>query len=98
MVSRPPEIVAVVQRIAVLAVLGGIFLLCAALAWWASFYREIGLADALSCLYARGGTCGFITHVAGEAGRMAYSPSIFWLGAGSLVGGGLLRLGIAVRA
>jgi len=97
MASRPPEIVAAVQRIAVLAIIGGIVLLGVALVWWASFYRGIGLADALSCLYARGGTCGFIMHVAGEAGRMAYSPSIFWLGAGSLVGGGLLRLGIAVR-
>jgi hypothetical protein len=98
MALRPPDIVAAIQRIAVLATLGGIFLLCVALVWWASFYRAIGLADALSCLYARGGTCRLITHVAGEAGRMAYSPAVFWLGAGSLLGGGLVRLGIAVRA
>jgi hypothetical protein len=98
MASQPPEIVAAVRCIAGLAILGGIGLLCVALVWWASFYWAIGLADALSCLYARGGTCGFITHVAGEAGRMAYSPSIFWLGAGSLVGGGFLRVGIAVGA
>jgi hypothetical protein len=98
MASRPPEIVAAVRRIAVVAILAGIGLVGVALMWWASFYRGIGLTDALSCLYARGGTCGFITRVAGEAGRVAYSPSIFWLGAGSLVGGGLVRLGIAVRA
>jgi hypothetical protein len=96
--SQPPEIVAAVQRIAAVAILGGIGLLCVAVVWWASFYRAIGLVDTLSCLYARGGTCGFITHVAGETGRMSYSPAIFWLGAGSLVGGGLVRLGIAVRA
>jgi hypothetical protein len=60
------------------------------------FYRSVGLGPAFSCLYGRGGTCDFIRHVAAEAGRVAYSPKVFRLGAVVLAGGSVVRLAVAM--
>jgi hypothetical protein len=86
------------RRLSLLAIVAGLALVALALLWWADFYRPVGLARALSCLYARGGSCGFIRHVAAEAGRVAYSPVLFWLGAGSFSGGAAARLALAILA
>jgi hypothetical protein len=90
------DIVAAIGRLAVPAIIVGVTLIAVALLWWGFFYRPIGLGPALSCLYARGGTCGFIRHVAAEAGRVAYSPAVFWLGAFSLACGGVARIAVAM--
>jgi hypothetical protein len=89
-------IVVALRRLSVLAMFGGLGLIGIAVVWWATFYRPYGLAPAVSCLYARGGSCGFIIHIAGEAGRVAYSPSVLWLGVFSLVGGTVARLLLAI--
>jgi hypothetical protein len=89
-------IVAAIGRLAVPAIIAGTALIVVALLWWGFFFRPIGLRPALSCLYARGGTCGFIRHVAAEAGRVAYSPAVFWLGAFTLACGGVARIAAAM--
>jgi hypothetical protein len=91
-----PDIVAGSRRLSVLAILGGLALLAAALLWWGWFYRLIGLGPAFPCLYGGGDTCGFIRHVAAEAGRVAYSPAVFRLGAVALAGGSVARLAVAM--
>jgi len=85
-----------VRRLSLLAIVIGLVLVVAALLWWGFFYRSIGLGVALSCLYARGGSCDFIRHVAAEAGRAAYTPALFRLGVVALAGGSLARVAIAV--
>jgi len=92
---QSPCAVAALRLLAGLAIVLGLFLLVVALLWWAIFFRPVGLADAASCLYSRGGACLFIRDVAATAGRVAYSPAIFWLGATSLAGGLALRWGAA---
>lgn len=91
-----PDIAHAVQRLSLLAILFGIAVVALALFWWADFYRPAGLGHAMSCVYARGGSCGFIRHVAAEAGRVAYSPALFWLGAGTFSGGAAARLALAI--
>jgi hypothetical protein len=86
------DVVAAIRRLSVLAILGGLALLVAALLWWGYFYRAIGLGSTVSCLYASGGTCDFIRHVAAEAGRRAYSPTVFRLAVVLLAGGSVVRL------
>jgi hypothetical protein len=93
---RPtPRAAAALRRLAGLAIVLGLGLIAAAVVWWAIFFHPVGLADAASCLYSRGGACLFVRRVAAAAGRVAYSPSVFWLGAASLVGGLVLRAGAA---
>jgi hypothetical protein len=84
------------RRLSTLAIVAGLVLVGGALLWWGAFYRPIGLGPALSCLYARGGTCGFVQHVAAAAGRRAYSPAVFRLGMVVLAGGSFVRLAIAL--
>ncbi len=91
--SKSQRAAAVLRLFASLAIGLGLCLLVVALLWWATFFRPVGLADAASCLYSRGGACLFIRDVAATAGRVAYSPAIFWLGAASLAGGLALRWG-----
>ena len=92
---QSPRVVAALRRLANLAIVLGLCLVLVALLWWASFFGPIGLAEAASCLYARGGACLFIRYVATAAGRVAYSPLVFWLGTASLAGGLALRWGAA---
>jgi hypothetical protein len=96
--------VAAIGRIAWLAVGGGLLVTLAALGWWASFYGDVigregqgSLANAISCLYSRSGICGFIPSMAHEAGKMAYSPAVFWLGISLLLSGVATRLVLARR-
>ena len=96
--------VAAISRIAWLAVGGGLLVTLAALAWWASFYADVvgrdgqgSLANAVACLYSRSGICGFIPSMAHEAGKMAYSPSLFWLGISLLLSGVAVRLALSRR-
>jgi hypothetical protein len=91
-----PDIVAGIRRLSMLAVLSGLALLAIALLWWGWFYRPVGLGSAFSCLYGGGGACDFIRHVAAEAGRVAYSPKVFRLGAVALAGGSVVRLAVAM--
>src|SRR5207302_2213295 len=85
---KRPQIVTLAGWAALLAMIGGGVVTGAALLWWFDFYRGIGLGDAVSCIYSRSGACGFIARVAAEAGRMAYSPKLFWLGILAFCGGG----------
>jgi hypothetical protein len=91
-----PDIVAGIRHLSVLAILGGFALLAVALLWWGWFYRLIGLGPGFPCLYGGGRTCDFIRHVAAEAGRVAYSPAVFRLGAVALAGGSVARLAVAM--
>lgn len=88
--------------IALLAVGGGLVVTLAAICWWAIFYGGVvgraapgDLENALSCLYSSRGVCGFIPGMARAAGRVAYSPALFWLGICSVVGGVATRLLLA---
>jgi hypothetical protein len=91
-----PGIAAAIRRLSELAIVSGLVIVLAALVWWARFYGPIGLGATVACLYARSGTCDFIRHVAAEAGRVAYSPTLFRLGAVSLAGGVVARLAVAL--
>src|SRR6185437_1027782 len=92
-------VAAVLGRIAWLAVAAGGVITLAAIGWWASFYGnvvrsngEASLANAFPCLYSTHGVCGFIPSMAHAAGKMAYSPAVFWFGISLLLTGIALRL------
>jgi hypothetical protein len=98
-------VVAALGRIAWLAVAGGGFITLAAIGWWANFYSEVvgrdgqgSLANAFQCLYSRRGICGFIPSMAHDAGKMAYSPTVFWFGISLLLTGIAIRLLLARRS
>lgn len=85
---------------------GGAVVLVAALVWWFTFYssvvREFSRAtgsqgegsvfEAMSCLYSSSGMCAVVTGIAALAGRTAYEPLVFWVGAVALVVGVLIRV------
>lgn len=96
MARAGPGTAVAIRHLSLLAIVAGFALVALAVFWWADFYRPVGLDRAISCLYARGGSCGFIRHVAAEAGRVAYSPVLFWLGAVSFSGGVAARLALAI--
>jgi hypothetical protein len=89
-------VVAAIRRLSLLAIIVGFALIAGAVLWWGYFYRAIGLGSTVSCLYASGGTCDFIRHVAAEAGRRAYSPTVFRLGVVLLTGGSVIRLAVTL--
>ena len=95
----------VLTRIAWLAIAGGLVVTVAAIIWWAVFYGNIigegaqaTLRQAFSCLYSNRGVCGFIPGMTRASGRLAYSPSLFWLGVCLLLSGMAMRLLVARRA
>ena len=95
----------VLTRIAWLAIAGGLVVTVTAIIWWAVFYGNIigegaqaTLRQAFSCLYSNRGVCGFIPGMARASGRLAYSPSLFWLGVCLLLSGMAMRLLVARRA
>jgi hypothetical protein len=92
------DVVVAIRRLSLLAVIGGLALVIGAVLWWGYFYRAIGLGSTVSCLYASGGTCDFIRHVAAEAGRRAYSPTAFRLAVVLLTGGSVVRIAVALWA
>jgi hypothetical protein len=92
-------------RIAWIAIGGGVLIIVAAVVWWASFYGDIvnrdgqgRLVNALACVYSNRGVCGFVSGMARQAGRLAYSPTIFWFGICLLLSGAAMRLLLAKRA
>jgi hypothetical protein len=98
-------VVAALGRIAWLVLLGGALITLAAVGWWARFYGDVvgpggqgSLANAFPCLYSTRGVCGFIPSMAHEAGKMAYSPTVFWFGISLLLAGIVLRLILARQA
>jgi hypothetical protein len=98
-------VVAALGRIAWLAVGSGGLITLGAIGWWANFYGDVvgrsgqgSLANAFQCLYSRRGICGFIPSMAHEAGKMAYSPTVFWFGISLLLTGVAIRLVLARRS
>jgi hypothetical protein len=93
------------SRIAWIAIGGGVLVTVAAVVWWASFYGGIigqngqgRLVNALTCVYSSRGVCGFVSGTARQAGRLAYSPTIFWFGICLLLSGAAMRLLLARQA
>ncbi len=88
--------------LALLASVTGLALTLIAISWWAYAFNGIassgGYRNALSCLYSPGGICGFITAVAHQEGRVAYSPNLFRCGIVLLIGGGIVRLALPRKA
>lgn len=86
-----------IKKFAHILFIGGIFLLVAALLWWAIFYSAIvkdlggNLSDAFSCLYSSDGACGMAIGIAQMVGKTPYSPFVFWIGAVGLSVGGLMK-------
>jgi len=93
------------RKLGNILMIAGSVVLVGALIWWFSFYsavaRELGKAtgggadlgvlDAMSCLYSSGGICAIATVAATVVGRTAYEPMLLWFGLAGLVLGVLIR-------
>ena len=68
------------------ATFGGLALMTASLAWWFSYYSQLGgmswrLDSKLSCLSGDGLDCDHLQQFIGPTFLPAYSPLMLWLGA-----------------
>jgi hypothetical protein len=68
------------------ATFAGLGLMSAALAWWFSYYSQMGgaafrLDDKLECLSGDGIDCDHLQQFIGSSFLPAYSPLLLWLGA-----------------
>jgi hypothetical protein len=83
-------------RLSGIAIGLGILLIAGAIGWWALFYSEVlgdaDLAGALPCVYGHTGSCASIPAMAKAAGKVPYSPQLFWLGVVVLLGGMAARI------
>jgi hypothetical protein len=100
---KDPRLV-LLGRIAWGATALGIIVTVGAVIWWATFYGGVvnqdaqgDLRNAIQCLYSRRGVCGFIPSVARSAGRVAYSPTVFWFGICLILSGVAMKLLLARR-
>jgi len=95
----------IVGRIAGLVVVAGLAVTLGAVAWWATFYGGVagpdghgGLAGVVRCVWSNRGACGVASGMARGAGKLAYTPTLFWLGVSLLLAGIAARLALSRRA
>ena len=85
----------IVLALGVVGVLASVF-------WWYRFYGDLvaasrgtsKLGDAFPCLYSDAGGCGFVSGLSQLAGGTPYEPTVFWVSAGVLILGIVLRLSV----
>lgn len=75
----------------------GAVLLVGSFIWWFSFWGDVArqlnrnVFEALDCLFLTSGKCGEIAGFASLAGKTAYTPIFFWIGAVLAAIGALMR-------
>jgi hypothetical protein len=89
------------KRFSEIVCLAGVLAIAASVTWWAISYRNVissvvgprdTLANFTMCIYSNGGPCTLIQVIARARGHNLYAPMYFWISAGILTLGVLLRI------
>ena len=87
-----------IRKLSFILIVAGVSLSVVSVVWWLLFHAQVvqslgaRLSDLLPCLWSSSGSCTLISAGASFMGKTAYTPTIFWIAIGSLLGGVVLNM------